>query len=133
MLLGRSEGKVDEKGRITLPKLYAEILTADSGTTLFLTLGDQDELAIWPESAFLAKLAEYKSREATSDGAKEFRRFTSHAAQFELDKNNRILLTERMRASAGIALKGDVVCIGASDRVEIWDPARFDAYLEGRG
>ena len=132
MLLGRSEGKVDDKGRITVPAIFRSDL--ESGATLYLTLGDVSELAIWPEPAFNQKLAEYKARESSGpDGARDFRRFTSHAVAFILDDQHRLGIPERMRTRAGISLKGAVACIGSLDRIEIWDPIRLDAYLEPVG
>ncbi|HVU75682.1 MAG TPA: cell division/cell wall cluster transcriptional repressor MraZ, partial [Candidatus Paceibacterota bacterium] len=56
-----------------------------------------------------------------------FNRFIlSGAAEVEVDSAGRILIPDHQKEFAG--LKKQVVFAGVSDRVEVWDEARWSAY-----
>jgi len=45
----------------------------------------------------------------------------------KIDGDGRIILTEALRAHAGI--EADVVFVGLGDKFQIWEPTRFEAHL----
>ena len=45
------------------------------------------------------------------------------------DRQGRILIPERLRERVGITDEAQLV--GALDKIEIWNPERFDASVEG--
>ncbi len=45
------------------------------------------------------------------------------------DKQGRILIPERLRENVGI--RDEAQLVGAIDKIEIWDPARFREAVEG--
>jgi MraZ protein len=53
------------------------------------------------------------------------RAFSANAAEVKPDSQGRILVPQRLREFAG--LDRDVVVIGAMQRIEIWDAARWSA------
>jgi MraZ protein len=55
------------------------------------------------------------------------RRFVAGVEMQELDKSGRLLLTKRKLQAAGIT--DEVRFVGMDDRIEIWNPTRFDEYL----
>jgi MraZ protein len=64
----------------------------------------------------------------TSKGARDFLRvFLSGASAETPDKQNRITLPANLRQYAG--LSRDLTVIGAGNRVEIWDTAKWESYL----
>ena len=60
-------------------------------------------------------------------GARDYTRFLFAGASEETpDKQGRITITPMLREYA--ALDRDVVVIGVMNRIEIWDPPRWQAY-----
>jgi MraZ protein len=57
----------------------------------------------------------------------ELRALAASMIEVEVDRQGRILLDERLRRYAGLELNTKVVVAGAFTRLEIWDPATFDA------
>ena len=56
------------------------------------------------------------------------RTFLAGASEAEPDKQGKVLITQPHRAHAG--LTKEVVIIGVSKRVEIWDAQRWNSYCE---
>ena len=52
--------------------------------------------------------------------------FASSVVVAGIDKQGRILLDPRLRAHAAIEPQAPVTVLGALDRIEIWEPARFE-------
>ncbi len=127
MLLNSVQASLDDKGRIVLPAAFRDNLHGP----LYFALGDENEIAIWPEDAFEVKLAQKQERELTggADGAKELRRFTSNAAPVKMDAQFRVAIPEPLRRRAGIESGRPLAVIGANNRIEIWDSGRLDAYF----
>ncbi len=128
MLLGRVQHSLDDKGRIVLPSQYRDNLIGP----LYFALGENSEIAIWPEEGFNEKLAQKKQLELNGGaaGAREYRRFTSYASPAKMDAQFRITIPEVLRDKAVIGSSGPLAIIGAGDRLEVWDAARYDVYLE---
>ena len=123
-LLGQVDHNLDEKGRFVVPAIFRD----DLHGTLFFALGDENEVAVWPESGFNEKLVQKKARELESrDGAREFRRFTSYAGAAKMDAQYRIAIPEALREKAGLGR--DVTIVGASSRMELWDRDKYKSYL----
>jgi MraZ protein len=124
-LLGRVDHSLDEKGRLVVPAIFRD----DLAGKLFFALGDENEVAVWPEAEFNEKLEQKKARERESrEGAREFRRFTAFAGACKMDAQFRIAIPESLRVKAGLGR--DVTIAGASSRIEIWDRAAHLAYFE---
>ena len=123
-LLGRVDHSLDEKGRLVVPAIFRD----DLDGKLFFALGDENEVAVWPEAEFSEKLEQKKAREQESrEGAREFRRFTAYAGACRMDAQFRIAIPEPLRLTAGLVR--EVTIAGASSRMEIWDRATHVAYL----
>jgi MraZ protein len=52
--------------------------------------------------------------------------FASSVVVAGIDKQGRILLDPRLRAHAAIEAQAPVTVLGALDRIEIWEPARYE-------
>jgi MraZ protein len=128
MLLNSVTASLDDKGRIVLPSAFRDHLHGP----LFFALGDENEIAIWPEEAFNVKMAQKQERELTggAEGAKELRRFAANAAPVKLDTQFRVSIPEALRKRAGVEAGRPVTIIGANNRIEIWDKARLDTYFD---
>ena len=58
-LLGRVDHSLDEKGRLVVPAIFRD----DLDGKLFFALGDENEVAVWPDAEFNEKLEQKKARE----------------------------------------------------------------------
>lgn len=108
---------MDSKGRIVIPRVFADFL----GTGGYVTKGVDGCLSLLTETAFVAE-ASGRLEEARSggpDARKAARSFASSAALFTLDKARRIPLPQELREFA--SLDHQCVVIGNLDRIEIWD------------
>jgi MraZ protein len=62
----------------------------------------------------------------------EQRALAFNSVEVVIDAQGRINLSEEFRAYAGLTLNSRIVVAGSFDRVEIWDPARYERIaLEG--
>jgi MraZ protein len=127
MLLGQVQHNLDEKGRIVLPALFREQLHGP----LYLALGENNELGLWPEASFVEKMDHKQSKELESpEGAREFARFSAFSGEAKMDAQFRIAIPEKLREKAGFDRSRPLVLVGMRTRLAIWDAARFEAYVE---
>jgi len=130
---------IDDKGRLSIP---SKIRPGDidsskkkgipAGETLVVTQGLDGCLSLYPE----AEWAKVQNRlETLSFTQKDFRYFNRRLNQYtshvRLDRAGRIHIPEVLRQLAG--LQKDVLVVGVNQTIEIWDPARYQAYLDNYG
>jgi MraZ protein len=124
MFRGRFEYSIDEKGRISLPVRFREVLSANYDERLILTTFDQ---CLWayplPEWQLIeekiAALPQFKSE------VKALQRiFVSGATECALDKQGRLIIPPVLRDYAG--LEKDVLFVGMTKRIEIWSKQRWE-------
>lgn len=123
MLIGSVQHSIDDKGRYIVPAKFR----LDLGDSFVVTQGVDGCLFVftlvqWEEVA--AKLA---AMPADDEETLRFKRdFFAFAYDLEVDKQFRVVLPPPLRAAA--RLDRDVVSVGMSTRVEIWDRAAWEAY-----
>ena len=123
LLIGEYEHTLDEKKRISLPKAFRSAL----GKRVVMTRGLDNCLFVYSRSAWEKMAAKLQSLSFVQTDTRGFNRFMlSGAAEVDVDGVGRILIPDHQKEFAG--LKKNVVFAGISDRVEIWDAARWHAY-----
>lgn len=123
MLLGQYEGKVGAKGRIGFPKKFREIL----GDRLIITLGYENSLIVVSEEGWKALLEGTEGKPFIQSETRETQRFLLGGASFvELDDKGRFIIPSYLRTFAKI--KDQVVFLGLSRYVEVWDKSRWEEY-----
>lgn len=121
--MGTYTPKLDEKGRLFLPAKFRNRLAEG----LVVTQGQEQCLVVWPQDVFDAEADRVSSRPLTSKSARAYTRMLfSSGAEGALDKQGRMSIPPTLRDFAD--LDRDVVVIGARDRLEIWNPARWREY-----
>ena len=120
LLIGEYEHTLDEKKRISLPKTFRGSL----GKRVVVTRGLDNCLVVYSYESW-AKVAEkLQSLSIVNSDTRGFNRFMlSGAAEVDVDAAGRILLPDHQKEFA--QLKKNVVFTGVSDRVEVWDSARW--------
>jgi MraZ protein len=121
--LGSYLHQIDAKGRISLPAPFRR----SHETTSFVLVHVQPEaLSLYPEDAWLE--VQHALREMAKRNP-EYRpmilRITANASEVTPDKQGRVLVPDRLRR--GVGLDSEALIVGAIDRVEIWEPGRFEA------
>jgi MraZ protein len=123
MFIGEYAHSLDEKKRISLPKSFRK----DLGTKVVMTRGLDNCLFVYSQKAWekvAAKLQDLSFAQADTRGFNRF--ILSGAAEVDVDSAGRILIPDHQKDFAG--LRKNVVFAGVSDRVEVWDAARWNAY-----
>jgi MraZ protein len=124
---GTYRHKIDPKGRLPVPAAFRRALEEASAARVVVTLLDQC-LAVYPPAQWRALEGQLAALPPFSRQAKALTRLLlSRAADCDLDVQGRILLPPALRTAAG--LQRDAAVIGVLDRFEIWDPARWEAFL----
>ncbi|RJQ37949.1 division/cell wall cluster transcriptional repressor MraZ [Candidatus Microgenomates bacterium] len=126
MLLGQYDAKIDKKNRLALPKKLREFL----GNKLIITKGYENSLIIVSEEGWKALLEGTEGKPFIQSEARETQRFLLGGASFaELDDKGRFLLPSYLRSFGEI--KEEVIFLGLSRYVELWDKKRWDEYSSG--
>lgn len=123
MFVGEFSHNIDSKGRIIMPVKFREQL----GEHFMITKGLDGCLFVYPMEEW-DKVAENLSKLPSNQKNARFlqRTFLSGASEAEPDKQGKVLITQPHREYA--QLKKEVIIIGVSKRVEIWDAELWKNY-----
>ncbi len=118
MFLGQYVHALDNKGRMTIPARFRELLLADGA---YVTQGFDRNLMVLTVPNFERILQRVSEMSLTEPNARLLKRLLfSSAGLVEVDKAGRILIPEFLRQSAG--LKEEAIVVGAGEYFEIWSP-----------
>jgi len=124
MFLGEHVYTLDSKGRLTLPAKYRDDLAR-----VVITLGLDRCLFVfrfkdWERfTTILGEQLPFTNKEA-----RQFSRFLfSGAVDAVPDKQGRVLIPQYLRDHAD--LDGEVIIIGTNNRLEVWQPERWQQTL----
>jgi len=118
MFLGRFYHNLDDKGRLTVPARYRDLLVPDGA---FVMQGFDKNLLVLPQAAFEAFSRDVSRMSMTDSTSRLLRRLVfSTADRVEIDRAGRILIPQFLRQFAGIDTS--VVMVGAGQYFEIWSP-----------
>jgi MraZ protein len=127
MYLGEYSHNLDDKGRLTLPARWRELL----GERVVVTRGMERCLLVFTVDDFEKFVREATAVGMTGADARGLSRyFSSKATDDTPDKQGRISIPQALREHAG--LNGEVTVVGAFDHIELWNPglyAQADAEL----
>lgn len=130
---------LDDKGRLSIP---AKIRPGDpdsskrkgipSGESMILTEGLDGCLSLYSESEWARIQERLNTLSFTRKNFRYFNRRLHHnTCLVRIDRSGRIRIPETLQKLAG--LKKDVWVIGANQSIEIWDPERYQEYLDNFG
>ncbi len=122
MFLGQYRHNLDDKGRLTVPARYRELLEAGA----FVLQGFDRNLMALTAPAFEAMIRQVNQMNMVDPHTRELKRLLfSTADRIEPDKSGRILLPQFLRELAG--LESEAVLVGVGDYFEIWAPDAWEA------
>lgn len=130
---GQYQTTMDTKGRIALPAKLRSVKGKAKKSMLqgglIVTQGMEGCLSLYPEGEWADIQKRLASLNFTQKDFRFFsRRFYSSAGAVTPDRNGRILIPAHLIQHAD--LKHDILVIGVSRWVEIWNPERYRYYLD---
>lgn len=118
MFSGRYEYAIDDKGRLSIPSKFREILSANFDMKLILTNLDGC-IAAYPDREWADVQQRIADSGALKKEARSFLRFFfSGASECSIDRLGRILIPQSLRSYGGI--RKNVVIVGMNKKIEIW-------------
>ncbi len=122
MFLGQYQHNIDNKGRLTIPARFRELLVAEGA---YVTQGFDNNLTV---PSFDQIYHRVNRMSMTDPMARLLKRLIFSAADLlDIDKAGRILIPQFLREAAG--LDGEVVIVGVGDYFEIWSPIIWQEQL----
>ena len=118
---GRYEHTLDGKGRVILPAKFRASFAVGG----YLTEHLDGCLALWTPTEFEIQGEQMQQRATQSRRDRNLARMWASASQeVDFDRQGRMAIPAHLRQYA--ELQGDVLVLGANDRVELWAPARWE-------
>jgi MraZ protein len=115
MFLGQYDHNLDEKGRLTIPARYRDLLANGA----YVTQGFDHNLIVLDAPSFEKMYVNVNQMSMTDPVARQLKRFIfSSAERVEIDRVGRMLLPQFLREAA--RLDGAAKIIGVGDYFEIW-------------
>lgn len=129
LLTGSYRRSLDEKGRLALPKQLRDVLGFPEKSSLFITPGTDQSLAIYTEEV-LEQLGETLAENGpvTMENRAFSRLFYAQAQPAEIDRQGRLRIPPELAKIS--KLKSDVVVLGVRNHLEIWDHLAWEQFLE---
>jgi MraZ protein len=120
MFFGQYEHSIDDKGRLTIPSRYRDLLQDGA----YITQGFDQNLMVLTATTFDRISNRVSQMSMTDPTARQLRRLIfSNADRVEVDRAGRILIPQFLRASA--QLDGAAVMVGVGEYIEIWSLSRW--------
>ena len=124
MLLGSYSAKIDEKSRLRLPAKFRRDMPGADANSYYVTSDDGQCAQIYPLPVW-ERIAQKLQEPPRMDPSKlKLQRFTSYYGLLtQMDPQGRILIPQSLREDAQIS--GDVIVIGKTDHLEVWNNEVF--------
>lgn len=121
MFLGRYHHTIDQKGRLTVPVRYRDLLAAEGA---YLTQGFDQNINVYPLPIFERISKRVNRLSMTDPSARLLKRLMfSNAELVALDKTGRILIPQFIRET--LRFNSEAVIVGMGDYFEIWSPEQW--------
>ena len=127
MFYGEHEHTIDRKGRLIIPSRFREVMKEHFVERFVVTRGLDKCLFLFAEDEWRTQENRFRSLSFTKQEARKFNRFYfSGAVELSCDRQGRILIPQYLKDFAGI--KRDVMLVGVSNRIEIWDTEEWKKF-----
>lgn len=127
MFYGEHDHTIDRKGRLIIPSRFREVMKEHFVERFVITRGLDKCLFLFAEDEWRSQENRFRSLSFTKPEARRFNRFYfSGAVELSCDRQGRILIPQYLKEFAGI--QRDVVLVGVSNRIEIWDKEEWKKF-----
>lgn len=129
MFYGEHDHTIDRKGRLIIPSRFREVMKEHYTERFVVTRGLDRCLFVFPEDEWRTQESRFRGLSFTKAEARRFNRiFFSGACELSCDRQGRVLIPPYLKEYAGI--KRDVVLVGVSNRIEVWDKEEWRKFYE---
>jgi MraZ protein len=126
---GEYGAKIDDKGRISVPRRFRVSMEAFGHTRWYLTRGFDRCVAFYTHDAWEQIHGQVQRFSTMNAKALDFRRmFFGSVAEAQMDGQGRMSIPPHLREYAG--LDKDAVLIGVDDHMELWSKDAWVAFQE---
>ncbi len=127
-LTGMYDGKIDDKGRLSLP---ARLRTAIGSQQVVILPGlDENHLMLMTpdyfENQFCKQILSTPLALMDREKRQLVRKLISPAQYVDVDSAGRISIPQRARTSLNLLPKSEALLVGTGYAVEIWNPATYE-------
>lgn len=125
---GQAEYSVDSKGRVAIPAKMRNVLRPEAKGSFTVTRGFENCIFLYPMDQWSNIEEEIAGLNMYSRETRDFVRIIMMwADEVSLDGQGRITIPKSLVDFADLDDKA--LILGAFDHIEIWNPDRFDEYL----
>ncbi|MBV8357208.1 MAG: division/cell wall cluster transcriptional repressor MraZ [Deltaproteobacteria bacterium] len=128
---GRFDHAIDEKGRVSIPARFREVLQREGHDRLYVTnfmLDRERLLELFPPNEWEKVMAKFSGSRTTDRDAQLFETFyIGGAHEVPVDRQGRILIPPKLREFA--RLGREVTFSAKHNRFELWDKATLERVL----
>jgi MraZ protein len=125
VFLGEYQHSLDDKGRVVMPAKFRDGLSRG----LVVTKGQERCLYVFPIDQWEEEMERITNLPRTDRSNRIYARsFFGAATDQQTDKQGRFQIPPALRTYAG--LERDVIVVGVSDRIEIWDAQAWESMRE---
>ena len=130
MFQGHANISLDDKGRIIMPAKFRKHILPEANGLLNVTLGRDGCIWMFPSYHWLKVLETLNGvNQFTKDEVAMNRQMLYYAEELTMDSQYRVLLPQDLLQLVGV--KKEVLILGQLERMEIWNPDTYAAYLKG--
>jgi len=124
MYIGKYYHKLEEKGRVSLPKSFRS-----KDKDWVVTRGFDGGLAVYTKTRFEQMLLKLQDVSFTKKKNRDLTRLmTNEAVEVKTDASGRVQLPEYLTQLAG--LNKNLVVVGSYNHIEIWNLDRYHSYVQ---
>lgn len=132
MYFGPYQTVVDDKGRITVPKKFHDLMVREDHITWFITRGYNGNLSLFNKPQWEQLVARAEVLDPLNPVANDYLLMLYGCAiDVRVDNQGRMPVPPQLRSLAG--LNRDVLLVGMRDHLELWDKDAWDAFQRERG
>mgnify|MGYP001241439942 FL=1 len=132
LLTGEYYSRLDAKNRLVIPsKVREQIDVQVEGSGWFLVPGFDGTISLYTPATFEKLAGREKAELFRLEDVRAYDRLHfALSAHAEMDRLGRVLVPETTLRRAGIGK--DVVVIGVRDHLEVWDAAKWEAFVAAK-
>ena len=124
---GNHEHSIDEKGRLSVPTRFRDVIRETDDGQLIITKGSHGCLSVYPLTRWEAIEDDIDQMPAGDEKDYFLRHHISSAQECPMDKMGRVLIPSSLRKAA--KLEKDVMVVGVLSRFEIWNITMWEKHL----
>ena len=128
---GMAQTVLDEKGRITVPRRYREVMNVLGHTQWFMNRGFDGSIFLFPRQEWDKIRSQASAYSSMDTRALDFRRmFFGSVSEATPDRQGRMAVPAHLREYANLEREG--VLLGVDDHLELWSREGWRAFQDGK-